>query len=98
MVEVLDVFTAMDRAMEARGYVIESDHYNAESFGYRSRLYRKSPQAALSLDWEARDEWFNVTEGIAPWRIVATYRGFREGNDSPEAIVAALLREVDAAI
>jgi len=97
MVEVLDVFAAMDRAMNDRGYVLEDDHYDAKSFGYRSRLYRKDPRTALSLLWEARDYWFIVQGGV-PWRDLATYRDVRTSKEAPAAIVAALLREVDAAI
>src|SRR5687768_1582585 len=97
VVEVLDVFAAMDRVLNARGYVREDDQYDAKAFGYRSRLYRKDPRTALSLLWEARDYWFIVQGGI-PWRDLAIYRDVRTTNDDPEAIVAALLREVDAAI
>ena len=97
MIEVLDVFAAMDRAMQARGYMLEDDHYDAKAFGYRSRLYRKDLRTALTLLWEARDYWFIVRGGI-PWRDLATYRDVRTTTEAPEAIVAALLREVDAAI
>lgn len=97
MVEILHVFAAMDRAMTARGYELEDDRYDAESFGYRSRLYRKDPRTALSLEWEARDYWFILRGGV-PWRDLAIYRDIRTTLDSPEDIVTALLRAGDAAI
>ena len=87
----------MDRAIAERGYVLESEQYFPESFGYRSRLYRKDPKTAVSLQWEARDYWF-IIQGGNPWRDLAIYRDARSSRDSPEAIVTALLREVGAAI
>ena len=97
MIDILDVFATMDHALDARGYVLEDEHYAAESFGHRSRLYRKDSRTALALIWEARDYWFIVQGGI-PWRDLAVYRDVRTSLASPEAIVGALLSEVDAAI
>lgn len=97
MIDLLDVFAVMDRAMDARGYALESEQYTPQSFGYRTRMYRKDPDTALSLQWEARDSWL-IVQGGTPWRDLAIYREARSGRDSPEDIVAALLREVDAAI
>ena len=97
MVDVLDVFAIMDRALGARGYVLEEEHYAPESFGYRSRLYRRDPKTALSLQWEARDYWF-ILQGGTPWRDLAIYRDVRTSTDSPDAIVRTLLSELDAAI
>jgi hypothetical protein len=97
MVDVLDVFATMDRALGARGYVLEEERYTPESFGYRSRLYRRDAKTALSLQWEARDYWFILQGGI-PWRDLAIYRDVRTSTDSPDAIVRALLTDLDAAI
>jgi hypothetical protein len=97
LIDILSVFTAMDRALERRGYLLEDEHYATESFGYRSRTYRKHEKAALSLLWEARDYWF-IVQGGHPWRDLAQYRGVRTTTDSPERIVDTLLSEVDAAI
>jgi hypothetical protein len=97
MVNVLDVLAAMDRAIAERGYALESEQHFPESFGHRSRLYRKDPKTAVSLQWDARDYWF-IVQGGFPWRDLAIYRDVRSSRDSPEAIVSALLKEVDAAI
>src|SRR5262245_31280084 len=97
MVDVLAVFAVMDREMARRGFELEDEHYAAESFGHRSHSYRRNPKSALSLLWDARDEWF-IVQGGNPWRDLATYRDARSSNDAPEAIVGSLLKDLDAAI
>lgn len=93
MVNVLDVFGVMDREMARRGYALENDQYVPEAFDYRSRLYRRDAKSAMSLLWDARDYWF-ILQGGSPWRDLAIYRDARHTRDGPEAIVAALLRDV----
>ncbi len=97
MVNVLQVFAAMDREMARRGFNLESERYDAESFGHRTHSYRRNQKSAASLLWDARDEWFILQGGI-PWRDLAYYKEARTSDASPEHVVAVLLQGSDAAL
>ena len=97
MINVLEVFAVMDRDMAQRGFTLEREAYAPESFGHRSHAYRRDARSAASLLWDARDEWF-ILQGGNPWRDLAIYKEARSSEDSPEQIVANLLRDCDAAL
>ena len=93
MVDVSEVFAELDRALRARGFHQEDERFDPDSFGSRSRLYRRSPREALSLTWDGKDGWLIVQGGI-PWRDLAIIRGVREQGHHPADIVSAMLRDV----
>ena len=93
MIDVLRVFDEMDRALAARGFVREDEHYAPDAFGHRTRTYRRHAREALALVWEARDYWMILQGGI-PWRDLAVFKAGRESAMTSEAIVATLLGEV----
>jgi hypothetical protein len=93
VIEVSEVFTEMDRALEARGFHPEDERSEPAAFGSRWRLYRRSPREALSLTWDGREGWLLVQGGI-PWRDLAIVRTTRDQDYHAADVVSAMLRDV----